>query len=67
MLFKKRERSAGMGSVESRAVAAWRIDRRRIRDRVDGGDKEQQTDHADDKLEFQIALKLKNRMGLCPC
>jgi hypothetical protein len=38
-------------------VAARWTDRRRIRDRVDGGDKEQQANQANGTLEFQSALK----------
>jgi hypothetical protein len=34
-------------------VAAWRVDRGRIRDRVDGGDKEQQANQPDGIFQFQ--------------
>jgi hypothetical protein len=37
----------------SAAVAVRRVDRRRVRDRVDGGDKEQQTDQPDGVFAFQ--------------
>jgi hypothetical protein len=38
-------------------VAARRTDRGRIRDRVDGGDKENQANQANGTLEFQSVLK----------
>jgi hypothetical protein len=45
-------------------VAARRTDRRRIRDRVDGGDKEQQANQANGTLEFQSALKTEKTVIL---
>jgi hypothetical protein len=45
-------------------VAARRIDCRRIRDRVDGGDKEEQANQPCGTLEFQNALKPKETVIL---
>jgi hypothetical protein len=42
-----------MPGGNSTAVAGWGIDRRRIRDRVDGGDKEQQANQPDGIFQFQ--------------
>jgi hypothetical protein len=46
-----------MRGGNSTAVAAGRVDRRRIRDRVDGGDKEHQTDQPDGIFMFQNTLE----------
>ena len=46
-----------MKGGNSAAVAAGRADRRRIRDRVDGGDKEDQTDQPDGIFMFQNILE----------
>jgi hypothetical protein len=46
-----------MKGGNSAAVAAGRVDRRRIRDRVDGGDKEDQTDQPDGIFMFQNVLE----------
>jgi hypothetical protein len=40
------------------AVAAGRVDCRRIRDGVDGSDNEQQANQPNDTLEFQSNLEL---------
>jgi hypothetical protein len=56
-LFEQRKGSANMQDGDSTAVAARGIDRRRVWDRVDGGDKEQQANQANGTLEFQSALK----------
>lgn len=39
------------------AVAVRRVDRRRVRDRVDGGDKEHQTDQPDGVFACQCILE----------
>jgi len=46
-----------MKGGNSAAVAVRRVDRRRIRDRVDGGDKEDQTDQPDGIFMFQNVLE----------
>jgi hypothetical protein len=51
-------------SGNSAAVAVWRIDRRRIRDRVDGGDKKQQTHQPDGVFMFQSVLEQKEAIPL---
>jgi hypothetical protein len=56
-LFEQRKGSAKMQGGDSAAVAARGIDRRRVRDRVDGGDKEQQTDHPNGVFLFQSTLE----------
>jgi len=51
-------------SGNSAAVAVWRIDRRRIRDRVDGGDKQQQTHQPDGVFMFQSPLEREKAIPL---
>jgi len=46
-----------MQGGNSAAVAAGRVDCRRIREGVDGSDKEQQAYQPSDTLEFQSALE----------
>ena len=48
----------------SAAVAVRRVDRRRVRDRVDGGDKEQQTEQPDGILMFQRVLEQEKAIPL---
>jgi hypothetical protein len=51
-------------SGNSAAVAVWRIDRRRVRDRVDGSDKEQQTHQPDGIFIFQRVLEQEEAIPL---
>jgi hypothetical protein len=51
-------------SGNSAAVAVWRIDRRRVRDRVDGSDKEQQTHQPDGIFIFQRVLEREETIPL---
>lgn len=53
-----------MKSGNSAAVATRRVDRRRVRDRVDGGDKEQQTDQPDGILSSQRILEQEETIPL---
>jgi hypothetical protein len=48
----------------SAAVADRRVDRRRVRDRVDGGDKEHQTDQRDGVVAFQSVLEQEETIPL---
>jgi hypothetical protein len=57
-LFEQRKGSAKMQGGDSAAVAARGIDRRRVRDRVDGGDKEQKAKQQYGVLISQSALEL---------
>jgi hypothetical protein len=53
-----------MRGGNSATVAAGRADRRGIRDRVDGGDKEHQTDQPDGIFIFQSILETKEAIPL---
>ena len=55
--FQQRSRPAKMKGGNSAAVAGRRVDRGGIRDRVDGGDKEQQANQPDGIFEFQRVPK----------
>jgi hypothetical protein len=63
-LFQLRKRSANMNCRNSADVPARRIDCRWIRDRVDGGDKEQQANQPNGILEFQNVLERKETISL---
>lgn len=62
--FQQRKRSANVKSGNSVAVAVRRVDRRRVRDRVDGGDKEQQTEQPDGVFAFQRVLEQEKAIPL---
>jgi hypothetical protein len=51
-------------SGNSAAVAVRWVDRRRVRDRVDGGDKEHQTDQPDGVFAFQSVLEQEETIPL---
>jgi hypothetical protein len=55
--FQQRSRPAKMKGGDPAAVAGRRADRRGIRDRVDGGDKEQQANQPDGILDLQRVPK----------
>jgi hypothetical protein len=57
LLFQQRKNSADVKCGNSAAVAGRRVNRRRIRNRVDGGDKEQQADQPNGIFMFQSALE----------
>jgi hypothetical protein len=56
-LFQQRNISADLKCGNSAAMAGRWADRRRIRDRVDRGDKEEQADQPNGILGFQWALE----------
>jgi hypothetical protein len=58
-LFEQRKGSANMQGGDSTAVAARGIDRRRVRDRVDGGDKEQKAKQQYGVFVSQSVLELE--------
>jgi hypothetical protein len=51
-------------SVNSAAVAVRRVDRRRVRDRVDRGDKEQQAEKPDGVFALQSILEQEEAIPL---